>query len=80
MGNNHHHSSANINQKAQKFYTDLSRVNTVTVNNPDDLSEKIQLRASINQIKKGCVSLLYAYYISFLKHIILFFSLNPTFK
>jgi hypothetical protein len=24
------------------------------VNNPDDLSEKIQLRASINQIKKGC--------------------------
>lgn len=53
MGNQHNN-PANLNQKSQKFYTDLSRVNTVTVNNPDDLSEKIQLRASINQIKKGC--------------------------
>lgn len=52
MGNNN--TLANLNQKSQKFYADLSRVNTVTMNNPDDLSEKIQLRASINQIKKGC--------------------------
>ena len=53
MGNQGNH-PVNLDQKSQKFYTDLSRVNTVTVNNPDDLSEKIQLRASINQIKKGC--------------------------
>ncbi len=53
MGNSNN-SQANINQNSQKFFTDLSRVNTTTELSADDLSEKIQLRASINQIEKGC--------------------------
>ena len=43
------------NIRSQKFFTDLNRINTQTINtNPNDLSENISLRVSITAIEKGC--------------------------
>ena len=44
-----------LDQKSKKFYTDLSNINPnqTIYYNYKDLSEKIQLKVSINKIKKG---------------------------
>ena len=46
-----------LNQKSTKFFSDASNLNQPETNNDNlnDISEKIQLKVSINQINKGCI-------------------------
>ena len=43
-----------LNQKSQKFYSDLSKTQTIQDEKIDDLSEKIELKVSIAEFKNDC--------------------------
>ena len=43
-----------LNQKSKKFFTDLSSINSSEGMQNNELSEKIQLKISINQIDENC--------------------------
>ena len=44
-----------LSQKSQKFYSDISKSQTMKEEKFDDLFEKIQLKASINKINNNCI-------------------------